>query len=106
MILGECSGRRFPRVSLSFVIDALDEVYSGSDIEKICRVVIETRPESLSTINEGPNQINLQDLPQIAADYEFRLSTIFSTQLCITDYLLSYAVRGSKDERGPKRSYR
>ena len=97
------------RVSLSFVIDALDEVYSGSYYSKnLVEWLLETRPEnSLSPLMRALNCTNLQDLPQIAADYEFRLSTIFSTQLCtLTGLPLSYAVKGSKDERGLTESYR
>ena len=94
-----------PESSLSFVIDALDGSLLEAPIirKNLVEWLLETRPESsLSPLMRALNCTNLQDLPQIAADYEFRLSTIFSTQLCtLTGLPLSYAVRGSKDERGP-----
>jgi len=94
-----------PESSLSFVIDALDGSLLEAPIirKNLVEWLMKTRPEgSLSPLMRALNCTNLQDLPQIAADYDFRLSTIFSTQLCtLTGLPLSYAVRGSKDERGP-----
>ena len=90
---------------IQFVVDSLDgSLLECPEIrELLVYWLIKTRPENaLKELKNIVGQCPSEELPKKIANYDFRMSTNLSAQLCIlTGLPLSYSVRGTSDQRGP-----
>jgi DNA repair protein RadD len=92
-------------VSLKFLVDALDNsLLECPEVREILvSSLVKTRPDdSLKQLKDIVGGCQNHELPNKVATYDFQMSTILASQMCIlTGLPLSYSRRGSSDDRGP-----